>query len=211
MAGHRLGALEGGGGVPPPSNASLGGGGGPGGGGGGVGSLHLRLSAVLTQRWVAVISWCPYGCSTTHRDPHGGCWSHVAGSLEPLKPPESLFVRRCPPVGALRRAQSVPTWLPMASHVLPLSPKERQPKAKGRLPERLQKRLSAACKAFVWQLLPRTTRWAGRCPAPAWVHSRLAPSVCRLRQERMGQGLTEPHAGRGTFLLSSGGAGGGYY
>ena len=41
--------------------------------------------------------------------------------------------------------------------------------------------------------------------------SRLATSVCRLRRDQMGQGPTEPHAGRGTFLLSSGGAGGGYY
>ena len=32
-----------------------------------------------------------------------------------------------------------------------------------------------------------------------------------LRHDRMGQGPTEPHAGRSTFLLSSGGAGGGSY
>ena len=37
---------------------------------------------------------------------------------------------------------------------------------------------------------------------------RLATSVCRPRHDQMGQGPTEPHAGRSTFLLSSGGAGG---
>ena len=36
-------------------------------------------------------------------------------------------------------------------------------------------------------------------------------SVCQPRHDRMEQGPTEPHAGRSTFLLSSGGAGGGYY
>ena len=40
--------------------------------------------------------------------------------------------------------------------------------------------------------------------------TRLATSVCRLRHDRMEQDPTEPHAGRSTFLLSSGGAGGGY-
>ena len=44
-----------------------------------------------------------------------------------------------------------------------------------------------------------------------WVSIRLATSVCQPRHDRMGQGPTEPHAGRSTFLLSSGGAGGGYY
>ena len=39
----------------------------------------------------------------------------------------------------------------------------------------------------------------------------LATSVCRLRHDQMEQGPTEPHAGRSTLLLSSGGAGGGYY
>ena len=38
-----------------------------------------------------------------------------------------------------------------------------------------------------------------------------ATSVRPLRHHRMGQGPTEPHAGRRTFLLSSGGAGGGCY
>ena len=38
--------------------------------------------------------------------------------------------------------------------------------------------------------------------------TRLATGVRQLRHDQMGQGLTEPHAGRGTFLLSSGGAGG---
>ena len=41
--------------------------------------------------------------------------------------------------------------------------------------------------------------------------TRLATSICQLRHDRMQQGPTEPHTGRGTFLLSSGGAGGGYY
>ena len=41
--------------------------------------------------------------------------------------------------------------------------------------------------------------------------ARLATSVCQLRHDRMEQGPTEPHAGRRTFLLSSGGAKGGYY
>ena len=43
------------------------------------------------------------------------------------------------------------------------------------------------------------------------VQSRLATSICRLRHDQTEQGPTEPHAGRGTFLPSSGGAGGGYY
>ena len=43
------------------------------------------------------------------------------------------------------------------------------------------------------------------------VVTRLATSICQLRHDRMEQGPTEPHAGRSTFLLSSGGAGGGYY
>ena len=41
--------------------------------------------------------------------------------------------------------------------------------------------------------------------------SRLAATVCQLRHDPMEQRPTEPHAGRSTFLLSSGGAGGGYY
>ena len=41
--------------------------------------------------------------------------------------------------------------------------------------------------------------------------SRLATGVGHLRHDQMEQGPTEPHAGRGMFLLSSGGAGGGYY
>ena len=40
------------------------------------------------------------------------------------------------------------------------------------------------------------------------VRTGLATSVCRLRHDQMEQGPTEPHTGRGTFLLSSGGAGG---
>jgi len=34
----------------------------------------------------------------------------------------------------------------------------------------------------------------------------LATSVCRLRHNQMEQDPTEPHGGRSTFLLSSGGA-----
>ena len=41
--------------------------------------------------------------------------------------------------------------------------------------------------------------------------ARLATSVCQLRHDQMERGPTEPHAGRSTFLLSFGGAGGGYY
>ena len=40
---------------------------------------------------------------------------------------------------------------------------------------------------------------------------RRATSVRQPRHDQMEQGPTEPHAGRSTFLLSSGGAGGGYY
>ena len=46
---------------------------------------------------------------------------------------------------------------------------------------------------------------------PKGLQSRRATSVRRLRHDRMEQSPTEPHAGRGTFRLSSGGAGGGYY
>ena len=45
----------------------------------------------------------------------------------------------------------------------------------------------------------------------SWAQIRLATSVCRPRPDPMEQGPTEPHAGRSTFLLSCGGAGGGYY
>ena len=38
--------------------------------------------------------------------------------------------------------------------------------------------------------------------------ARLATSVCQLRHDPMEQGPTEPHGGRSTFLLGSGGAGG---
>ena len=41
--------------------------------------------------------------------------------------------------------------------------------------------------------------------------TRFATHVRRLRRDRTEQGPTEPHAGRGTFLLSFGGAGGGSY
>ena len=51
----------------------------------------------------------------------------------------------------------------------------------------------------------------GRAKAQGRIRTRLATSVCRLRHDRMQQGPTEPHAGRGTFLLSSGGAGGGVW
>ena len=43
------------------------------------------------------------------------------------------------------------------------------------------------------------------------VQHRLATSVCQLSHDQEEQGPTEPHTGRSTFLLSSGGAGGGYY
>ena len=58
--------------------------------------------------------------------------------------------------------------------------------------------------------------WHERMGGQWWVDTergppRLATSVCQLRHDPMEQGPTEPHAGRRTFLLSSGGAGGGYY
>ena len=40
---------------------------------------------------------------------------------------------------------------------------------------------------------------------------RLATGICHLRYERVAQGPTEPHSGRGTFLLSSGDGGDRYY
>ena len=43
------------------------------------------------------------------------------------------------------------------------------------------------------------------------VGTRFATGVCQLRDDRIEQGPTEPHTGRSTFLLSSGGAGGGHY
>ena len=51
-------------------------------------------------------------------------------------------------------------------------------------------------------------------PDPIGRHAfttRLATRVCRLRHDQMGQGPIEPRDGHSTFLLSSGGAGGGYY
>ena len=65
-------------------------------------------------------------------------------------------------------------------------------------------------------LLPeRKPNIFGALPTPhKWLYTskaRLAASVCRLRHDPMKQGPTEPSAGRGTFLLSSGGAGDGYY
>ena len=53
-------------------------------------------------------------------------------------------------------------------------------------------------------------RYGKQVSHPSRYHSvafRLATSVCRLRHYQMQQGPTEPHAGRNTFLLSSGGAG----
>ena len=43
------------------------------------------------------------------------------------------------------------------------------------------------------------------------IPTRPATSVYQPRHDQMEQGPTEPHAGHSTFLLSSGGAGGGYY
>ena len=40
---------------------------------------------------------------------------------------------------------------------------------------------------------------------------RFATGICQLRYEGVEHGPTEPNSGRGTFLLSSGDAGGGYY
>ena len=55
--------------------------------------------------------------------------------------------------------------------------------------------------------------WGCASPAPQCpsVTTRLGTSVGHLRHDPMEQGPTEPHAGRGMLLLSSGGAGGGYF
>ena len=64
------------------------------------------------------------------------------------------------------------------------------------------------------QVCPGLRAWgpmAELLPDPAACASpttRLAASICQLRHDRMEQGPTEPHAGRSTFLLSSGGSGG---
>ena len=42
------------------------------------------------------------------------------------------------------------------------------------------------------------------------VEGRLATSVCQLRRDQIEPGRTESYTGRSTFLLSSGGAGGGH-
>ena len=47
------------------------------------------------------------------------------------------------------------------------------------------------------------------CVCVVW--GRHATRVCQLRHDQMEQGATEPHTARSMFLLSSGGAGGGYY
>ena len=67
-------------------------------------------------------------------------------------------------------------------------------------------------------LSQRSPNWFGRGQSTAanrgsWglPHTRLATSIRQLRHDQMEQGPTEPHAGRSTCLLSSGGAGGGYY
>ena len=57
---------------------------------------------------------------------------------------------------------------------------------------------------------PVTSCFPGFRLSRAYLHvpTRPATSVCQPRHDRMEQGPTEPHAGRGTFLLSSGGVGG---
>ena len=61
---------------------------------------------------------------------------------------------------------------------------------------------------------PHTSLWA---PSPSnaslagGVGNRRATGVCQLRHDRMEQGPTQLRTGCSTFLLSSGGAGGGYY
>ena len=52
-------------------------------------------------------------------------------------------------------------------------------------------------------------RCGGKRQHAATPRGRLATGVCQVRHDRMGQGPTESHAGRSTFLLSSGGAGAG--
>ena len=62
----------------------------------------------------------------------------------------------------------------------------------------------------LWQCCVRvrahqSSRWH------ASLQHRFATSIYQLRHDQMEQGPTEPHAGHSTFLLSSRGAGGGYY
>ena len=58
------------------------------------------------------------------------------------------------------------------------------------------------CLRHPWAVLNKKKIWFLK-DRPAL--TRLATSVCH---DQMGQGPTEPHAGRSMFLLSSGGAGG---
>ena len=55
---------------------------------------------------------------------------------------------------------------------------------------------------------PSTRPQALQTRSRRWGSDGLVTSVCQLRHDPMEQGPTEPHAGRSTFLLSSGGAGG---
>ena len=77
--------------------------------------------------------------------------------------------------------------------------------------------LSAPCAtcSIPWALgWGVSVRCAALHPPPAvWRGSggRLTTSVCHLRHDQMEQGLPRPHAGRSRFLLSAGGAEGGYY
>ena len=52
--------------------------------------------------------------------------------------------------------------------------------------------------------------WISQRNRGGTVPPRPATSICQLRYDRMEQGPTDPHTGHSTFLLSSGGAGGGY-
>ena len=52
---------------------------------------------------------------------------------------------------------------------------------------------------------------AGRPKPECFTSLRALLVQTRRATDQMGKGPTEPHAGRSTFLLSSGGAGGGYY
>ena len=71
------------------------------------------------------------------------------------------------------------------------------------------------CHGNFWRVLAGVSRRSGRCgwqlctlPALAQALTRLGTSVCQPRHDQMEQGPTEPQAGRSTFLLSSGSAGG---
>ena len=98
-----------------------------------------------------------------------------------------------PPTPAHRLTDTTEETRRFCRRLWPLENRPTGPSPRGALPARGQGRAGG--------------RGARKAPC---VCRTLATSVCQLRHDQMEQGPTEPHAGRGTFLLSSGGAGGGY-